>query len=262
MRKQNKLSERDVQIGTMYRDAKDRAAEQNLPFNVTKTYLRSIATNTCPIFGVPLEWGYSGLGFGKTKPNGAQLDRIIPELGYVVGNVAFISKRANRIKDNGTMEEHYAIADWIWEQLHAQQDTTTSLSDPNYKNFDQDPELRALFASGFGQDCNNLDDYCRAIFRKDLNHSAKARGGDSVGAGDFEVEPSEASAYIQGIRYSSAKIDRHINRIGYLLRKFRERCLADGKFPKVPELGNRREQPIQRPEHEKIQSPQETFEGF
>jgi len=39
----------------------------------------------------------------------------------VIGNVAFISERANRIKDNASMEEMYKIADWIWEHLHAQQ---------------------------------------------------------------------------------------------------------------------------------------------
>jgi hypothetical protein len=33
------------------------------------------------------------------------LDRIIPELGYVPGNVKIISMRANRIKTNATIED-------------------------------------------------------------------------------------------------------------------------------------------------------------
>jgi hypothetical protein len=41
------------------------------------------------------------------------LDKINPELGYVPGNVAIISYRANRIKNNGTAEEHRLIADWM-----------------------------------------------------------------------------------------------------------------------------------------------------
>ena len=255
------LSEKDKQIGNAFRHAKARALEAKVPFDITLEYLRSksIAVDICPIFGTLFEWGVSGLGTGNIKKNGPQLDRIIPELGYVLGNVAFISHRANRIKDNGTMEEHYAIADWIWEQEHAKQNTSASLSDSDYKDFDHDPELRALFTAGLGEDCDNFDDYCRTIFGQDLNYSAKARSRDSMGAGDFEVEPSEASAYIQGIRYSAAKISRHINRLGYLHRKFRERCLVDGKLPKVPELSDRREQSLQRSLDKAIQSNQEAL---
>jgi hypothetical protein len=255
-------NDKEFHISRYYDSARTRALAKNLPFNITQEYLRSIATDRCPILNIEFTWGRSNLGKGKQYEGTPQLDCIIPEQGYVIGNVAFISGRANRIKDNGTMDEHYAIADWIWEQEHAKQDTITSLSDPNYQDFDNDAELRALFTAGLGEDCNNFDDYCRAICRKDFNHSAKASSGDSVGSGDFEVEPSEASAYIEGIRYSGAKIIRHINRIGYLHRKFRERCLADGKLPKVPEPSNRREQPIQRPKHEEVQSPQEAFKGF
>jgi hypothetical protein len=66
-------------------------------------------------------------GRGRAFENGPHLDRIVPSLGYVVGNVAFISNRANRIKGEGTMVEHYAIADWIWEQTRAKQKPTTQL---------------------------------------------------------------------------------------------------------------------------------------
>jgi len=253
---------KEFHISRYFDNARSRALVKNVPFNITQEYLRSIATDRCPVFNIEFKWGRSKLGKGKRNDSTPELDCIIPELGYVVGNVAFISGRANRIKDNGTMEEHYAIADWIWEQEHAKQNTTTSLSDSDYQDFDHDSELRALFTAGLGEDCNNFDDYCRTIFRQDLNYSAKARSGDSVGAGDFEVEPSEASAYIEGIRYSGAKIIRHVNRIGYLHRKFRERCLADGKLPEIPKSSDRREQPIQRPKHEEVQSPQKTLEGF
>ena len=112
-------TKKQVQIGTMFRDARKRARENNLPFNITREYLESIAEDKCPIFHTDFSWGHSGLGAGKTKPNGPQLDRIIPELGYVIGNVAFISRTANRIKDNGTMQDHYDIADWIWDRTVA-----------------------------------------------------------------------------------------------------------------------------------------------
>jgi hypothetical protein len=104
-----------------YQNARSRAKKNKLPFNLTIEYLESIATEECPIFKVPFQWGQSGLGRGVTKENCPTLDRILPHKGYVIGNVAFLSHRANRIKDNASMEEMYKIADWIWDQLNAQQ---------------------------------------------------------------------------------------------------------------------------------------------
>jgi len=119
------LSEKEWHIGRYFDAARRRARLKDIPFNLTLEYLRSIESDFCPIFHTQLEWGRAKMGRGKMKPNGAQLDRIIPELGYVIGNVAFISHRANRIKDNGTMQEHYDIADWIWNHIHAKKNTTT-----------------------------------------------------------------------------------------------------------------------------------------
>lgn len=36
--------------------------------------------------------------------------------GYVKGNITVISNKANRIKNNGTAEEHEAIAKWLRDQ--------------------------------------------------------------------------------------------------------------------------------------------------
>ena len=104
-----------------YVNAQSRAKRAKVPFNLTREYLESIAVDRCPIFNMEFEWGRSGLGKGKKKENCLSLDRIIPHKGYVMGNVAFISHRANRIKDNASMEEMYKIADWIWNQLNAKQ---------------------------------------------------------------------------------------------------------------------------------------------
>lgn len=104
-------------------NARTRAIRDKLDFNLTQEYLESIATDECPIFKIKFEWGISGMGKGKHRDNTPTLDRIIPEKGYVVGNVAFLSHRANRIKDEGSMQEHYAIADWIWEKTHVKKET-------------------------------------------------------------------------------------------------------------------------------------------
>lgn len=62
----------------------------------------------CPITGLQLDYFNS-----KREQNSPTFDRIDSRKGYVKGNVAIISARANRIKDNGSAEEHRKIADYI-----------------------------------------------------------------------------------------------------------------------------------------------------
>jgi hypothetical protein len=62
----------------------------------------------CPILGTELNYFAEG-----RDENSPSFDRIDPKKGYVKGNVAIISLRANRIKNDGTAEEHQKIADFI-----------------------------------------------------------------------------------------------------------------------------------------------------
>jgi len=50
--------------------------------------------------GIPLK-----IGNGKRTDGSATLDRVLPDLGYVPGNVIVISFRANRIKNDATLDE-------------------------------------------------------------------------------------------------------------------------------------------------------------
>ena len=59
-----------------------------------------------------LQASVSSQGQGS-HPHSAHLDRLDPNKGYVIGNVSWISGRANRIKYNATVEELRAIADWM-----------------------------------------------------------------------------------------------------------------------------------------------------
>lgn len=62
----------------------------------------------CPILGIELNY------FSEVIcDNSPSFDCVIPERGYVKGNVYVISQRANRIKNDGTAQEHYAIAKFI-----------------------------------------------------------------------------------------------------------------------------------------------------
>jgi hypothetical protein len=142
-----------------YQNARSRAIRDNVPFSLTLQDLMDIATDECPIFKTPFVWGESKMGKGKTRPDTPTLDRILPELGYIKGNVAFLSYRANRIKDNGTMQEHYAIADWIWEQTHAKKKSTTPVPTKLDINGDADAKRRALFAARLREDRDDANDY-------------------------------------------------------------------------------------------------------
>ena len=43
------------------------------------------------------------------------MDRIVPEKGYVKGNVEIISSKANNTKSIGTSEDLYRVADRLYE---------------------------------------------------------------------------------------------------------------------------------------------------
>lgn len=78
-------------------------------FDLTPEFLEDIWTGICPVFGVEIERASQGRG----SHHSAHLDRIDPSKGYLIGNVAWISGRANRIKYDATSEELRKIADWM-----------------------------------------------------------------------------------------------------------------------------------------------------
>ena len=62
----------------------------------------------CPILGIELDY------FAERRAeNSPSFDRIDPTKGYITGNVLVVSWRANRIKNDGSEEEHRKIADWL-----------------------------------------------------------------------------------------------------------------------------------------------------
>lgn len=186
-----KKTTKEKHIGQYWRDAKRRALRDSVPFSITKQYLMSIAGEECPVFHTPFEWGRSGLGVGKQKPNGPQLDRIEPELGYVEGNVAFLSQKANRMKDSGTMQDHYDIADWIWSHLYAKPNTTPPVPKrTNLKGIDNS-QLRTDVGSGIGEDNYYSYHYSGTISGENPDHSTQASSGNSMGLGSKEVGTSK-----------------------------------------------------------------------
>ena len=85
---------------------KIRARKFGVPFDLVAADI-AIPTH-CPVLGLALR----GFGEGRAE-NAPEFDRLVPALGYVRGNVAIISRRANRIKNDGTLEEHERIVEWM-----------------------------------------------------------------------------------------------------------------------------------------------------
>lgn len=78
--------------------AKSRAKRLRLPFNLTIENI--VIPSECPVLGIPLL-----TKAGKRTDNTPSLDRIIPDKGYVKGNIKIISWRANRLKCDASLAE-------------------------------------------------------------------------------------------------------------------------------------------------------------
>lgn len=85
--------------------AKNRAKTAGVPFDIDTDYLIGLGFPThCFLTDEPMN-----LGSFKGDPNSASLDRVIPELGYVKGNVVFVSRRANTAKNDLSLQDMETI---------------------------------------------------------------------------------------------------------------------------------------------------------
>ena len=185
------LSKKDIHVGRFFQEAKCRAQNKNVPFTITLKYLRETAKDHCPVFGHKFVWGRSLLGKGKTTGDSPSLDRIIPELGYVPGNVVFISHNANRIKNNATEKELYAVADWLHEarkKVNVNERPAAHISEGIDSQSEHDAKRRAVLAARLGEDRNHPDNHSGTIPGQDADHSTQESSGDSMGIGVQEME--------------------------------------------------------------------------
>lgn len=77
--------------------------------NITAKYIYELYpfdNPVCPALGIPFE-------LIKAKEGHAELDRINPNKGYVMGNVHWISRKANQIKINHTLDELITITNYL-----------------------------------------------------------------------------------------------------------------------------------------------------
>lgn len=115
-------------IGLTYSSIKTGAKHRNLEVSVSLKYLRSIATDECPVFGTPFNWEDFGEKDGKTLDTSPSIDRIDSNKGYVEGNIVWISVKANRIKNNATEKELLQVYTWLSNKLKREKDQNETIS--------------------------------------------------------------------------------------------------------------------------------------
>lgn len=104
----SRLYYRNNTIKVLLANAKRRSRQKGIPFNLEPEDL--ILPTTCPVLDIPM---YVGEEMHDGSPT---LDRYIPEKGYVIGNVNIISNKANRLKNDGTLEEIDMLLKWMKDQ--------------------------------------------------------------------------------------------------------------------------------------------------
>ena len=93
----NKVYRKDNPTYFLLKAAKSRAKKQNLPFNLELEDI--IIPAYCPILEIELFTNKE-----KSCNNSPSLDKIIPNLGYVKGNIKVISHLANSMKNSADFD--------------------------------------------------------------------------------------------------------------------------------------------------------------
>lgn len=95
-----------------WNNLKTRAAKDGILMNLTaEDLLQAMPLDRmCPVFNRPFV-------FEGHSPDNASIDKLVPELGYVRGNIRIISRRANTIKQDATVEELLRVAEWVKAEL-------------------------------------------------------------------------------------------------------------------------------------------------
>lgn len=100
-------------VSCLLKNARDRARLHSVIFNLHEDHIPMPLPTHCPVLG--LELTYPGAGGGR-RPGSASLDRLDNSRGYVPGNVAIMSWRANKLKSDATLQELRALVAYMERQ--------------------------------------------------------------------------------------------------------------------------------------------------
>lgn len=86
---------------------------RKLPYTISVDDI--IIPDNCPICGVLMRPSEKRGGDSQSPT----LDKIVPEIGYVKGNIAVICKGCNSMKGKGSADDHRRIADYIDKHINS-----------------------------------------------------------------------------------------------------------------------------------------------
>ena len=89
-------------LQSIFNGTRNRAKDKGIDFDINLDDLG--APSVCPVFGEP---------FVRKTRMGMSIDRIDPTKGYIKGNVQVISKLANVMKNDASVDELRLFANWI-----------------------------------------------------------------------------------------------------------------------------------------------------
>lgn len=94
--------------------ARERAQRYNIPFNITKQYLKELwdkQEGLCAISAIPMTYIH---GKGRTITN-VSIDQINPKEGYTIGNIQLVCMAVNQMKSDLSMKELHMFCKAILE---------------------------------------------------------------------------------------------------------------------------------------------------
>lgn len=109
--------------------------DKGLPFNIEVEDI--IIPETCPLLGTPLTRGDHKRW--ENPENTISLDKIIPEKGYVKGNIRIISTLANTMKNNATKEQLLNFAKNIISYMDVEDIVQTVENNESTESEDKEP---------------------------------------------------------------------------------------------------------------------------
>lgn len=95
---------------TIWSELRKRARQRGILFNLNIEDI--VIPEVCPILGIKLEFG-----IGRVHDASPSVDRIVPSKGYTKGNCFIISSKANRMKQENTLEDFEKIMNYIKERI-------------------------------------------------------------------------------------------------------------------------------------------------